>query len=77
MVKEIKLSRVERIGNRFGIQRKNAKAEANAIIQNSASSDFKDLKLLVEGQETQWKSSHGAVSQCPIRTSYLVVDQRW
>ncbi|KAF2656516.1 hypothetical protein K491DRAFT_777898 [Lophiostoma macrostomum CBS 122681] len=61
MAKEMKLSRFERIGNRFGIQRKNAKAEANVIIKNSAFSDFSELKSLVEGQETQWKSTHGTV----------------
>lgn len=62
MAKEIKPSRLERIGNHFRRQRKSAKAQANEIIQNSLPHDFSELRLLVENQETQWKSTHGLVS---------------
>ncbi|KAF2444042.1 hypothetical protein P171DRAFT_494171, partial [Karstenula rhodostoma CBS 690.94] len=61
MAKEIKPSRLGKIGTLFGRQRKSAKAQANEVIEGFVANDFDDLKLLVESQESQWKSSHGTI----------------
>lgn len=62
MAKEIKPSRLEKIGTLFGRHRKSAKVQANEIMEGFIANDFDDLQLLVEGQESQWKSRHGTVS---------------
>lgn len=62
MENEIKPSRLGKIGVLFGKQHKSAKAQANEAVQRYVASDFSELNLLVESQESQWKSTHGTVS---------------
>jgi hypothetical protein len=71
MAKEIKPSRLGRIGGLMGRQRKSAKTQANDIIASFVASDSADLKLLVDSQESQWRSTHGAVSLKIVLTTYL------
>ena len=61
MAKEVKPSRLGKIGSLFGKQRKSTKQQANEVLESFIVQDFDDLKLFVENQETQWKSSHGKV----------------
>ncbi|KAK7193191.1 uncharacterized protein CC84DRAFT_1250481 [Paraphaeosphaeria sporulosa] len=61
MAKEIKPSKLAKIGSLLGKQRKSAKLQANEVMEGFVASSFDDLKQLVEGQESQWKSSHGII----------------
>lgn len=68
MAKEVKPSKLGKIGNLFGKQRKSTKQQANEALESFIVQDFDDLKLFVENQEAQWKSSHGKVRAPTIGT---------
>ena len=61
MAREINPSKLAKIGALFGKQRKSAKVKANEVLESFIANDFNELKLFVESQEAQWKSSHGKV----------------
>lgn len=61
IAKEEKTSKLARISSRFGKQKKSAKDSANELIAGSVYHDFGELQMLVEGQESRWKATHGVV----------------
>ena len=70
MAKEFKPLRLGKIGAIFGKQRQSTKLQANEAMEGFIARDFKDLKLFVENQETQWKSTHGKVGSIVIHHKF-------
>lgn len=62
MAKEIKPSKLAKIGTLLGRPRKSAKMQANEVMEGFVAKDFEDLELFVENQESKWKADHGMVS---------------